>query len=130
MKLLLDTCAFLWVDQGDQSRFPREAAAALSDPDQLLLLSVISVWEISVKSGLGKLALKNPLESLNSIYVEPGRLKIVPFSVDDAIAIGQLPLLHRDPFDRMIAVQCLRENLTLLSPDKIFDEYGVHRVWN
>src|SRR6266704_245117 len=101
MRILLDTCEFLWLVSGDAKLSPT-VASAVSDPQNRVFLSVVSFWEIALKHGLGKL----PLPQSPSQFVPFQRDKhlIAPLVLDEA-AVAQLsglPALHRDPFDRML----------------------------
>ena len=124
MKILLDTCEFLWLVSGD-TRLSPPVANAVRNPQNQVFLSVVSFWEISVKHGLGKL----PLPSSPGLFVPEQRKKhlITPLGLDEsAIAcLGKLPALHRDPFDRMLVCQALAHNLTLASSDPLIRQYPV-----
>ena len=114
MKILLDTCEFLWLVAGDAKLSPH-FAAAVRDPQNEVLLSVVSFWEISLKHRLGKLPLPQPPAQ----FVPEQREKhfIAPLLLDEA-AVAQLsglPGLHRDPFDRMLICQAKAHGLTLAS---------------
>ncbi len=127
--VLIDTQALIWFAENSPNLSQR-ALALVDDPETDRLTSVASLWEMAIKIGLGKLTLQSgslaqfiPILHANQIQ----RLHITP---DDALAVADLPQLeHKDPFDRMIAAQCLRLDLTLVSIDKVFDDYGVRRVW-
>lgn len=124
MKILLDTCEFLWLVSGD-TRLSPPVANAVRNPQNQVFLSVVSFWEISVKHGLGKLL----LPSAPSHFVPGQREKhlIASLALDEsAIAsLGKLPALHRDPFDRMLVCQALAHNLTLASSDPLIRQYPV-----
>ncbi len=128
--MLLDTCAFLWIDSNERSRIGRAALTLLASEKRPPLLSIASVWEMAIKSQAGKLPLSAPLESLVASAVRDGVFEVAGVEVQDVIATTKLPLHHRDPFDRLIAAQCLQGDFTLLSSDSIFDAYGVKRVWS
>src|SRR5665213_3467733 len=116
MRILLDTCEFLWLVTEDAKLSP-QIAAAVRDPQNEVFLSVISFWEISLKHALGKL----PLPQSPGQFVPMQREKhmIAPLPLDEsAIAqLGELPALHRDPFDRMLICQAKAQNLILASSD-------------
>jgi PIN domain nuclease of toxin-antitoxin system len=116
---LLDTHALLWwlADAGltDQAR------DAIADPANLIMVSAASAWEISIKKALGKLAAPDDLEQ----QVDAGGFSALPVSVAHAIAAGQLPRHHDDPFDRMLIAQAFAEGLTIVTHDKRFTDYDV-----
>lgn len=128
MKLLLDTCAFLWAIEGGSSLSER-ARAALVDPDNDVFLSAASAWEIAVKHALGRLPLPEPPDR----YIpEQRRVRgIEPLAVDEdaALQLVRLPPLHRDPFDRMLVCQALAGGLAIVTPDVDIARYPVRIVW-
>ncbi len=83
---------------------------------------------MAIKAGLGKLRLSQSLSEIRADFVSHGA-QLIDVTVDHAIAVEHLAQHHRDPFDRLLAVQALAENLTLVSKDEIFDRYGVTRLW-
>ncbi|MCE7872943.1 type II toxin-antitoxin system VapC family toxin [bacterium CPR1] len=106
MRLLLDTCAFLWLAEGDSAASPACREAYLAEANEVLLSSV-SAWEIAVKFRLGKL----PLPAAPDLYVANLRqrmgVKALPLVERDALHVANLPDLHKDPFDRMLVCQAL-----------------------
>jgi PIN domain nuclease of toxin-antitoxin system len=128
MKLLLDTCAFLWVITNDP-QLSSKAAAAFRDPVNDVYLSAASVWEIAVKCGNGKLTLPSPPEICVPAY--RASHGIAPLDIDEAAAllVHTLPAHHRDPFDRMLVCQALVHHLTILTPDPLIAKYAVPTLW-
>jgi PIN domain nuclease of toxin-antitoxin system len=124
MKILLDTCEFLWLVTGD-TKLSLSVAAAVRDPQNQVFLSTVSFWEISVKHSLGKLTL--PASPAQFIPLQREKHLIVPLSLDEsAVAqLSNLPTLHRDPFDRMLICQALAHGLTLASSDSLVRQYPV-----
>jgi PIN domain nuclease of toxin-antitoxin system len=124
MHLLLDTCEFLWLVTGD-SRLSSKVAGAAVDPDNVVYLSTVSFWEISVKHGLGKL----PLPESASTYVprmrSDHRIESLELSEAAVARLPDLPALHRDPFDRMLVCQALAHALTVASSDPLLRQYPV-----
>lgn len=119
MRLLLDTHALLWwlADEG----LTDKARNAIADPDNVVMVSVASAWEISIKKALGKLSAPDDLER----QVNESGFAPLPISVAHGIAAGQLPRRHDDPFDRMLIAQAYAEGLTIVTRDKRFAEYNV-----
>lgn len=119
MRLLLDTNALLWwlADEG----LTVKAREAIADSANLVAVSAVSAWEISIKKALGKLAAPDDLEH----QVQTGGFTPLPITIAHGVAAGQLPRHHDDPFDRMLIAQALAEGLTIVTRDKRFDEYSV-----
>jgi PIN domain nuclease of toxin-antitoxin system len=119
MRLLLDTPALLWwlADEGltDQAR------DAIADQANLVMVSAVSAWEISIKKALGKLAAPDDLEQ----QMDDGGFTALPITIKHGIAAGGLPRHHDDPFDRMLIAQAVAEGLTVITHDKRFAEYNV-----
>ena len=107
MKLLLDTHAFIWWDS-KASRLSPRALAACSDPANELLLSTASLWEMQIKIQLGKLQLRTPLANIIADQRANG-IGILAVTVEHVLAIGNLPPVHRDPFDRILVAQTNEE---------------------
>jgi PIN domain nuclease of toxin-antitoxin system len=128
MRLLLDTHTFIWWDS-DPLRLTPQALAICQNPENLLLLSVASVWEIQIKLQLGKLKLVLPLPELILAQQRINKIEILPIKLEHALALDKLPARHKDPFDRLLISQALVEEAVLVSKDPIFSEYPVTVVW-
>ena len=128
MKLLLDTHAFLWFIGGDNALSSR-GRLAVEDSGNHKWVSMVSLWEIAIKHSIGKLSLDKPFEQLIPEQLQASGFEILGISIGHLTTLTQLPLHHRDPFDRLLAAQCLAENLTLLSSDEALDAYGIHLLW-
>ena len=124
MKLLLDTHIFLWFISGDQ-RLPIHLQNSIRDLNNDVYLSCISVWEVTVKYQLGKL----PLPESPEIYLPKQRQQhLINTLILDEESVAQLlnlPLLHRDPFDRILICQALQHNLTIVTVDTAIRAYAV-----
>ncbi|MCU1356008.1 MAG: PilT protein domain protein [Acidimicrobiales bacterium] len=118
MSLLLDTKALIWWLEGVLSG---QAAAAINHPDEIVVVSAVSVWEVSIKTALGKL--RSPGD-LPLAIVEEG-FEPLSISIDHAHAAGALPRHHADPFDRLLIAQAQLEGLTIVTRDRVFDAYEV-----
>ena len=88
-----------------------------------------SLWEMAIKSGAGKLQLPSPVERYLPEQMALNEFETLDISLRQTMATAKLPLLHRDPFDRMLAAQALEKDLALVSADAVFDGYGVQRIW-
>lgn len=128
MRCLLDTCTFLWIIAGSRELSPT-AANLFVDPTHEMLLSVVSVWEISVKHSLGKLALPTPLDRFISTQRELHGISALPLDERAVFHLHKLPSLHRDPFDRMLICQAIEHDCVLLTPDPLIVEYPVRTQW-
>ena len=126
MTLLLDTQAFLWWVGGDP-RLSRRARRAITDAS--CLLSVASCWEMAIKAGLGQLEIPRPVDRFIQQQLEVNGFRLLPASLEHVSAVADLPLHHRDPFDRLLAAQARREELPIVSADPVFRKYGVKCVW-
>jgi PIN domain nuclease of toxin-antitoxin system len=128
MRVLVDTHALLWAITGDR-RLSRRAHSVLASFANDVFVSAASAWEITTKYRLGKLPAAEGLVAEFSRVVEKLGFHPLPISIELAQRAGSLPGEHRDPFDRMLIAQAQTENLPLVSNEKIFDEYGIRRVW-
>ncbi len=128
MKLLLDTHAFLWWDS-EPAKLSPTATGLIQDETNEVILSVVSVWEIQIKSQLGKLEIQQPLaEIINSQHTNNG-IDILSITLQHVLLLENLPTPHKDPFDRLLIAQAIAENATLVSRDHIFSEYPVSVIW-
>ena len=128
MKLLLDTHAFLWFISGDAA-LSSKGRALIEDEAHDKLVSIGSLWEIAIKNSIGKLPLAKPFGQLIPEQLQRGGFEVLGLTVGHTAHLAQLPLHHRDPFDRMLVAQCLTENLSLVSNDDALDAYGIKRLW-
>jgi PIN domain nuclease of toxin-antitoxin system len=128
MKLLLDTQAFLWFVT-DDPRLGSAARAAIEDATNERMLSIASVWEMAIKHGLGKLQFTEPFKQFVQTETLANNIGFLPITADHAMAVAFLPQRHRDPFDRLLAVQALAEKLAMVSSDREMDKYGIQRIW-
>jgi PIN domain nuclease of toxin-antitoxin system len=120
MNLLLDTHPLLWW-LGNDPTLSKEARAAIRDSKNTVFVSAVTVWEIIIKKALGKLETPDNLEEA----LELNNFQPLPVTIQHALAVGDLPLIHRDPFDRMLVAQAKLENLTLVTRDENLKKYGV-----
>ena len=128
MKLLLDTCTFLWLTKGREELSPT-VIDAFSDPKNEVYLSAVSAWEISVKYRLGKLLL--PISPDEFIPKERKRHFITSLDLteEDTLHLCKLPSTHKDPFDRMLICQAIERSLTILTPDPLIIQYPIRTLW-
>jgi PIN domain nuclease of toxin-antitoxin system len=128
MRVMLDTHAFLWFVGGD-SNLSATARAAITDPNNVVLLSPASHWEIAIKVSTGKLTLAEPFDVFMLREIQQNGFEIFPIEVAHTAVVATLPFHYRDPFDRLLVAQALSEGVPLVSADPVFDSYGVTRMW-
>jgi len=125
---LLDTHAFLWWAT-DDTRLSETARDLIANRRGQIFLSVASVWEISIKHVIGKLPLATTLSRV--VIEEPARngFTSLPVTREHACRTGELPLLHRDPFDRLLVAQAQLEGLRVVTRDEHLRAYDVETIW-
>ncbi|GAB3595820.1 type II toxin-antitoxin system VapC family toxin [Microbacterium tumbae] len=123
MRLLLDTHVLLWAAYLPD-RLPRSIAELLSDQRNELLFSVVSIWEVAIKSGLGRSDFDADPHVLRRELRDNGYVELAIIGAH-AAGVAGLPGIHRDPFDRMLIAQSRAEGITLLTADRKIAEYGV-----
>ena len=128
MKLLLDTCTFLWLITDDPA-LSNKARDLFTDPVNEAYLSTVSVWEIVVKFSLDKLRLPQAPERFIPDQRERHGVAELPLEEQAVFYLPRLPALHRDPFDRMLICQAIQHELTLLTPDPLITQYAVKSAW-
>ena len=128
MKLLLDTHAFISWDQNPE-KLSEVAHSACFDPQNDLVLSAASVWEMQIKAAIGKLTLRKPLRQLINDQIQQNGLGILPVTLDHTLRLDSLPSHHKDPFDRMLVAQALTESWQLITHDPMLGKYPIQVVW-
>lgn len=128
MTFLLDTHTFLWF-VGADSRLSRKAMSTMRDEANPIVLSLVSVWEMAIKAGLGKLRLPQAVETFVPEQMQLNGIGQLAIEFRHAARVEGLPPHHTDPFDRLLVAQALTEGLPIISADPAFDAYGVSRIW-
>ncbi len=128
MRVLLDTCAFIWLTT-DAPELTAKAKDIFQNADNSIALSVVSIWEMLVKHGIGKLALPDQPEIFINQQCEQHRIDILPLNHTAVLQLGRLLSHHRDPFDRMLVCQAIEHELTMLTPDHFIAQYPVATIW-
>jgi PIN domain nuclease of toxin-antitoxin system len=128
MRLLLDTHVFLWFITADPRLSPT-AEQAIRLSDNTPLLSIASVWEIAIKVRLQRLPIPQPLDVFIPEQLRSNRVGLLPIELHHAYEVARLPMHHRDPFDRILIAQAIRENVPVLTADSAFEAYPVQRLW-
>ncbi|MCA9997973.1 MAG: type II toxin-antitoxin system VapC family toxin [Anaerolineales bacterium] len=128
MKLLFDTHTFIWWDS-DPSQLSQQVLELCHNPENTLILSIATVWEIQIKSQLGKLSLTLPLNEYVRTQQQANGFYILPIHLEHVFKLNELPLHHKDPFDRLLIAQSAIEDAVLLSKDRIFAAYPINVLW-
>ena len=128
MRCLLDTCTFLWIIAGAKELSPA-AKELFADPANEVLLSVVSVWEFSVKKALGRLPLPSAVDHFVVEQRDQHGIAALPLHERAVLHLHKLPALHRDPFDRMLVCQAIEHDCVLLTPDPLITQYPVRTRW-
>jgi len=121
VRLLLDTHVLLWW-LSDDRKLTKAARAIIANPDHEVLVSSASLWEIAIKTALGRIVVE--LDDLEAAIARNG-FRPLPIGFRHAVTAGRLPVVHRDPFDRMLIAQASVEELRVLSHDRIFERYNL-----
>jgi PIN domain nuclease of toxin-antitoxin system len=129
MRVLLDTCTFLWL-QLDQSRIPRRLLQALALPETRRFLSASAAWEIAIKWSNGKLSLPLPPDEFIKRATTESLLESVPIFESSALLTVKLPLFHKDPFDRILVAQAIEHSLIIATSDPLIKQYAVRTIWD
>ena len=128
MRVLLDSHTLLWWILDDPALTPR-ASDAIAEARDAVLVSAATAWELAIKFQLGRLPMASDLIANFSNVVDNEKFQVLSVSADHGIRAGTLPLIHKDPFDRLLAAQAQAENVLIVSNDLIFEAYGVRRLW-
>ncbi len=128
MKLLLDTCTFLWITADAPSLSPR-LRELFRSPDNEVYLSAASAWEIAVKHGLGRLSLPQAPDRFVREMREAHGITSLAIDEEAALHVSRLPALHHDPFDRILVSQAIVHGLTILTPDPLVIQYPARTTW-
>ncbi|HJD56287.1 MAG TPA: type II toxin-antitoxin system VapC family toxin [Rickettsia endosymbiont of Pyrocoelia pectoralis] len=123
MRYLLDTHILLQWLSNDKT-LPNKIAEIITNPDNIIFVSSVNTWEITIKKSLGKLEAPDNLEDA----IEANEFQKLPISIAHSTYIANLPLHHKDPFDRLLIAQAIVEGLTLLTCDDQIPKYSVHTM--
>jgi PIN domain nuclease of toxin-antitoxin system len=128
MKLLLDTCTFLWIIAGSTA-LSDTCRSLYGEPENEIYLSPVSFWEIVVKNALGRLPLPVPVKDFVPRYRKLHGIAELPLQEEAVAHLSHLPPIHKDPFDRMLICQSIAHSLPLLTPDPLISQYPVRTLW-
>ncbi len=129
MNYLLDTSSFLWFVHDDR-RLSASAADLIESSGNEIYLSIASIWEIAIKVNLRRgLVLRRRFPEFIEHQLNTNRFELLEIKVAHLKLVSDLPLHHRDPFDRLLIAQSLVENIPVITSDAAFDSYEIQRVW-
>lgn len=128
MKVLLDTHAFLWWVT-DALELSNTGRGIIADPDNTILFSVASAWEIVIKFRTGKLSLPEEPESYIPSRLTANQFEILPIQINHVLQVAKLPDYHKDPFDRLLVTQSQIERIPILTRDSLIIQYQVITIW-
>jgi len=128
MNLLSDTHAFIWSFSNTKKLSPT-VAKEFKNPANQIFLSVTSIWEMQIKIKLGKMIFNDTLENIIAEQQTVNNIQILPVYLSHALYLENLPLHHKDPFDRLLISQAIVENMTLVTADPEFARYQVKLMW-
>ena len=124
MKVLLDTHIFMWWN-GELNRLSPAMRSICENRENTLILSHVSIWEMQIKSQLGKVSFHQPLSQIIESQQRDNDIELLSITTEHIYSLAQLPNYHRDPFDRLLIAQSITEGIPLLTVDSIFDRYGI-----
>ncbi len=128
MNVLLDTHAFLWWDL-DDVRLSDTARAIIADGDNQIVVSAASVWEVAVKAAKGRIDLPSDLDAYVEDRLRRYRWAALPIDERHVVRAARLPMIHADPFDRMLVAQAQLEAMPILTTDAALTRYDVETIW-
>ncbi|MBN2486440.1 MAG: type II toxin-antitoxin system VapC family toxin [Bacteroidales bacterium] len=127
MRVLIDTQAFIWFVENDR-QLPGKIKEELENSENTIIISIASLWEMTIKMSLNKLEVGCGIEEMVEKVYRNG-FEILPILPNHIIKLSTLRFIHRDPFDRIIISQGLSEDLPIVTSDRIFEDYGIRRKW-
>ena len=126
MDLLIDTQSFIWFTE-DDAKMSTKIRDIMNCESNVLLLSIVSLWEITIKTSIGKLKMQRSIDDVIKNISEEG-FEILPIKPNHLLVLSKLEFIHRDPFDRMIIAQGISENIPVISSDSVFKEYPLQMI--
>jgi PIN domain nuclease of toxin-antitoxin system len=128
MKLLLDTCTFLWA-AAEPGRLPRRVADQILSEEHEVYLSAASAWEVVIKQATGRLPLPGAPDRFVRDQREAAGFLTLAIDEESVLHVSRLPALHRDPFDRLLVSQAIVHGMTILTPDPLITQYPARTTW-
>ena len=127
MDLLLDTHTLIWFLNGDE-KLPDNVRDAIENPNNLKIVSIASIWEISIKISLDKFRFPKGFKRFLEMIDENG-FELLPITFEHAMIVSTLEFIHRDPFDRLLIAQCKSDNVTIATKDENIRKYNIQTIW-
>ena len=127
MNILLDTHAVKWFFDDDK-RLPQSAIDAIYSPDSDIYISIASIWEMAIKLSIGKLQLNGGIANFVDAINDNG-FQLLDITPEHTIEVVKLPLIHRDPFDRMLIAQAMVEDMVIMTVDTNIIKYEIKTIW-
>jgi len=128
MRILLDTCTFLWIIT-DAPELSTRARQLFREPANEVFLSSVSALEISIKHSIGRLPLPESPETFIPAQREHHGIETFPLEESAALHLTKLPHLHKDPFDRILICQAIIHGMVIMTPDELILQYAVRSIW-
>lgn len=128
MRILLDTSTFIWFIGGNK-KLSEKAREVIENFENELYMSVTSLWEMAIKIGIGKLELSESFDKLIPKEIKDNEINIIQIELPHLYKMMELPLHHRDPFDRLIIAQGIIRQLPIIGCDKMFKFYDIDIIW-
>lgn len=127
MRFLIDTQILVWLII-ESKKIPTKILNILENPENEILVSSVSIWEIAIKISINKLSLPFELKYIINV-IEKMNIKILEINIEHLINVAELPFHHKDPFDRLLISQSMIENISIISSDSSFQNYKVDVIW-
>lgn len=128
MKVLIDTHILLWFLEGDRQKISGAALAAIQDQTNEKFVSIASLWEVVIKVNIGKLPMRTTFQSFLALIPANG-FQVLSLQSSHLLKYLDLPLRHRDPFDRILVAQSINDNLSVVTKDPNFSLYPIKTIW-
>lgn len=128
MQILVDTCTLVWLLKGSR-KLSKKARAIIENKENLLYVSVISIWEIFLLLEVNKLSIDRDIENTIKVISSEYKIQILDLPVMIVFGLKKLPRIHKDPFDRMLICQAKARSLVILTPDECIKQYDVKTIW-
>ena len=128
MNILLDTCTLIWLPQ-EPERLSEKSRTIIENPDNELLVSHVSVWEMLLKTQAGKLSFPVPLRKWLSDQQNTWDFRYLNISLEHLLRVEEIERHHSDPFDRLLVTQAIVENIGIVTPDPWIAKYPVQVLW-
>ena len=127
MDFLLDTCSALWYFNGNDE-MPKSARAIVLNPENSIYVSVATIWEVAIKMSIGKLGFNGGIDGFIGAIEDEG-FTLLDITTGHIKTVKDLPILHRDPFDRMLVAQAIVEELPIITTDSHIVKYNITNIW-